>query len=68
MLLFEVVALQARDPARFGSLTPVRITDFLEPLEASLRNRGLSRREPYGWSNESRNCTSAASGIWMNPR
>ncbi len=44
VLLFEVVALQARDPARFGSLAPVLITDFLGPLEASLRNHGLSRR------------------------
>ncbi|HYN35004.1 MAG TPA: TetR/AcrR family transcriptional regulator [Ilumatobacteraceae bacterium] len=44
VLLFEVVAMQARDPERFGSLAPMLITDFLGPLEASLRSHGLSRR------------------------
>jgi AcrR family transcriptional regulator len=45
VLLFEVVAMQARDPARFGSLAPMLITDFLGPMEAILRPHGLSRRE-----------------------
>jgi AcrR family transcriptional regulator len=45
VLLFELVAMQARDPDRFGSLAPMLITDFLGPIEASLRNYGLPRRE-----------------------
>ena len=45
VLLFEVVALHARDPDRFGSLTPMLITDFLGPVEAALRNHGWSLRE-----------------------
>ncbi|HSM64969.1 MAG TPA: TetR/AcrR family transcriptional regulator [Ilumatobacteraceae bacterium] len=43
-LLFELVAANERDPGRFGDLTPMLITDFLEPLEAAMRRRGLSRR------------------------
>lgn len=45
VLLFEVVAIQARNPDRYGSLTPMLITDFLGPMEASLQHHGLSRRE-----------------------
>jgi AcrR family transcriptional regulator len=45
VLLFEVVAIQARTPDRFGSLAPMLITDFLGPMEAGMRNSGLSRRE-----------------------
>ncbi len=45
LLLFEVVAVQGRDPDRFASLEPILITEFLGPVEASLRNHGLSRSE-----------------------
>jgi AcrR family transcriptional regulator len=45
VLLFELVAIQAREPDRFGSLATVLIADFLQPLEASLRSHGLSRSE-----------------------
>lgn len=45
VLLFEVVALQSRDPDRFGPLAPMLITDFLGPIEAALRNHGLSGRQ-----------------------
>ena len=47
VLLFEVVAMQVRDSDRFGTLTlaPALIADFLVPLEADLRNRGLSRHD-----------------------
>jgi len=44
-LLFELVALETRDPGRFANLTSLVISDFLEPLEAAFRNHGLSRRE-----------------------
>lgn len=44
-LLFELVALNDRDPGRFGELTPLIITDFLGPMEAAMRARGLSRRD-----------------------
>lgn len=43
-LLFELVATNERDPGRFGDLAPMLITDFLEPLEAAMRSRGLSER------------------------
>jgi len=43
-LLFELVAVEARDPGRFSSVAPVLVTDFLVPLEASMRNLGMSRR------------------------
>jgi AcrR family transcriptional regulator len=42
VLLFELVAMQARDPDRFGSLAPMLITDFLGPIQASLRSYGLT--------------------------
>ena len=45
VLLFEVVAIQARNPDRFDSLAQELVTDFLGPLEASLRNHGLAGRE-----------------------
>lgn len=45
VFLFEVVALHARDPDRFGPLAPMLITDFLTPLQVSLRTFGLSARE-----------------------
>jgi AcrR family transcriptional regulator len=45
VLLFEVVALHARDPDRFVSLAAVLVTEFLRPLEAVLRAYGLSNRE-----------------------
>ena len=45
VLLFELVAMHARDPSRFGSLAPMLVTDFLGPIEASLRSYGLSGRE-----------------------
>jgi AcrR family transcriptional regulator len=45
LLLFEVVAMQGRDPNRFASLEPTLITEFLRPVEARLRSHGLSNRE-----------------------
>jgi AcrR family transcriptional regulator len=45
VLLFELVAMHARDPSRFGPLAPMLVTDFLGPIEASLRNYGLSGPE-----------------------
>lgn len=45
VLLFELVALEARDPGRFGSLTSVLITDFLPLIEAGLRTAGRSDAE-----------------------
>ena len=45
VLLFELVALHARNPSRFGSLAPMLVTDFLGPIEVSLRNYGLPGRE-----------------------
>jgi AcrR family transcriptional regulator len=45
VLLFELVALQAREPDRFGSLAPLLISDFLPPMEASFRNDGRSPDE-----------------------
>lgn len=45
VLLFELVAIHARDPDRFGSLAPMLVTDFLGPIEANLRSYGLSTRE-----------------------
>jgi len=45
LLLFEVVAVQGRDPDRFASLEPTLITEFLRPVEALLRSHGLSSRE-----------------------
>lgn len=45
VLLFELVAMAAREPDRFGSLAPVLISDFLKPMEASLRKDGRSRAE-----------------------
>jgi len=44
-LLFELVALESRDPGRFANLTSLVISDFLEPLEAAFRSHGLSRRK-----------------------
>jgi len=44
-LLFELAAIQAREPDRFGSLATVLIADFLQPIETSLRSLGLSRSE-----------------------
>ena len=45
VLLFELVALQSREPERFGSLAPLLISDFLVPMEASLRKAGRSPSE-----------------------
>ena len=45
VLLFELVAMQAREPDRFGPLATVLIADFLRPIETSLRSLGLSRTE-----------------------
>ncbi len=45
VLLFELVALQSREPERFGSLEPLLISDFLAPMEASFRNAGRSPSE-----------------------
>ena len=45
VLLFELVAMQAREPDRFGPLATVLIADFLQPIETSLRSLGLSRTE-----------------------
>lgn len=45
VLLFELVALQAREPDRFGSLATMLIADFLQPIEASLRSSGIPRGE-----------------------
>jgi AcrR family transcriptional regulator len=44
-LLFELVALETRDPGRFEGLTSILVSDFLDPLEAAFREHGLSRRE-----------------------
>lgn len=44
-LLFELVALETRNPGRFDNLTSILISDFLDPLEAAFRNNGLSRRQ-----------------------
>lgn len=44
-LLFELVALETRDPGRFDNLTSILISDFLDPLEAAFRDHGLSRRQ-----------------------
>jgi AcrR family transcriptional regulator len=41
-LLFELVALETRDPGRFSNLTAILISDFLGPLEAAFRDHGLS--------------------------
>jgi len=45
LLLFEVVAVQGRDPDRFTSLEQTLINEFLGPVEARLRRQGLSRSE-----------------------
>jgi AcrR family transcriptional regulator len=45
VLLFELVALEARDPDRFGSLASVLITDFLPLIEAGLQTAGRSADE-----------------------
>ena len=45
VLLFELVAIHARDPGRFGSLAPMLVTDFLGPIEGSLRSYGLPAQE-----------------------
>lgn len=45
VLLFELVALEARDPDRFGSLASVLVTDFLPLIEAGLRTAGRSPAE-----------------------
>jgi AcrR family transcriptional regulator len=45
LLLFEVVAMEARAPGRFDSLEAMVITDFLGPMVASMRHHGLSVRE-----------------------
>ena len=47
LLLFEVVAVQGRDPDRFTSLEPTLITEFLGPVEASLRNLGTDYVDIY---------------------
>ena len=44
-LLFEIVALEARNPGRFPGVTSMVITDFLGPLESAFRNNGLSGRQ-----------------------
>ena len=44
-LLFELVALESRDPDRFGSLASVLITDFLPLIEAGLEAGGRSPAE-----------------------
>lgn len=44
-LLFELVAMHARDQDRFEFLEQMLITDFLAPLEARLRSDGLSSRD-----------------------
>jgi AcrR family transcriptional regulator len=45
VLLFELVALQSREPDRFGPLAPLLISDFLLPMQASFRNAGRTRTE-----------------------
>lgn len=45
VLLFELVALEARDPGRFGSLASVLVTDFLPLIEAGLVTSGRSPDE-----------------------
>lgn len=45
VLLFELVALHARDPSRFGSLAPMLVTGLLGSIEVSLRSCGLSGGE-----------------------
>lgn len=45
VLLFELVAMQSREPDRFGSLATLLISDFLEPTEISMRSHGMSRAE-----------------------
>lgn len=45
VLLFELVALESREPDRFGSLASVLITDFLPLIEAGLRTAGRSPDE-----------------------
>jgi len=44
-LLFEIVALDAREPGRFGPLAATVVSDFLEPMEATMRAQGLPRRD-----------------------
>jgi AcrR family transcriptional regulator len=45
VLLFELVAMNERLQGRFGPLPEMLITDFLGPMESTLRSAGLSRRE-----------------------
>lgn len=42
-LLFEVVAMEARQPGRFEGLEQALVTDFLAPLEARFRRDGKSK-------------------------
>jgi AcrR family transcriptional regulator len=44
-LLFELVALHARERDRFDFLEQMLITDFLTPLQARLRSDGMSTRK-----------------------
>lgn len=45
VLLFEVVAIQVRNPDRFGRLASSLIDDFLGPIEAALIAYGLTRTQ-----------------------
>lgn len=45
VLLFEVVAIEARHPDRFGGLATLLISDFLSPIESELRAAGRSPDE-----------------------
>ena len=44
-LLFELVAMHARQQNRFDFLEQMLITDFLTPLQATFRSDGMSSRE-----------------------
>ncbi|MFQ1002648.1 TetR/AcrR family transcriptional regulator [Modestobacter sp. SSW1-42] len=45
VLLFELVALEVREPGRLGSLATLLVTDFLGPIQAALETHGMSRRD-----------------------
>jgi AcrR family transcriptional regulator len=40
LLLFEIVAMNAREPSRYGSLSTMLLDDLLAPLEENLTNNG----------------------------
>ena len=45
VVLFELVALSARDPARYGALPNVLIKGFLEPIQENLCYNGWNPEE-----------------------